>query len=754
MQTFPGEVPDTSVLRRLRQYEMAEALGEVGHWHWPVGSETVEWSAQTYRIHKLGPSPQRVSLERAVAFYHPEDRGRIEQMLADAIESKSAFSCEARLSLDGGTVRNVQIDGDCELDAGGEVIAVFGVFQDITEWRTLEARLRGLQARQADFIEISTDWVWEMGPDLRFTYMSPQVEVVTGVPVEFHLGKTRRELYGDQEIPIEMVMHLAWLDQRQPFKDFRFWREGPDGTRQYISTRGKPFYDRDGDFAGYRGVGRDLTDFQLAKEDLVAANRKLNVANKAKSDAMGRLKAANAQLEERNSEMESVQEEIEHRALHDPLTGLGNRRFLDARLHELAAQCKATGAWLGVLHIDLDRFKHINDTLGHAAGDAVLRHVATVLETSVPAGDFAARVGGDEFVVICTGHGGEEMLGSLATRLIDEFSRPINFEGRDCLVGASVGIATMQGEEIVGQQLLVNADVALYRAKREGRGRYMFFTDKLQREIIEYKAVADGILLGLKRREFVPWFQPQVCAQTFRVTGIEALARWNCPGVGMRPPSDFLDIAEELSAVAAIDRTILERVVEFAEGWRAEGLTVPRTSVNVSAKRLMDTTLCDTLQKMDLPTGTISFELLESVFMDNVDDQISWNIDALKEMGIEVELDDFGSGHASLISLVNLGPDAIKIDRQLIAAMTLDDARLNLVRSIVDISRSLNVRVVAEGVETAREAALLREMGCDGLQGYFIARPMPAEEMQTFLRTWNPQGFLREHGLAETANVA
>ena len=203
----------------------------------------------------------------------------------------------------------------------------------------------------------------------------------------------------------------------------------------------------------------------------------------------------------------------------------------------------------------------------------------------------------------------------------------------------------------------------------------------------------------------------------------------------------FLTIAEDLSVIATIDRMILEKAVVAMQDWARAGLVVPRLSVNVSSKRLKDDKLISSLQEMDLPKGMISFELLESVFLDDVDETISWNIDMLKEMGIDVELDDFGSGHASLISLVKLGPDAIKIDRQLIAAMTLDDARLNLVRSIVDICRSLNVRVVAEGVENAREAELLRQMSCDILQGYFIAKPMRANEFDRFLRNWKPTDF-------------
>ena len=742
------------LLRKLRQYEMAESLGDIGHWYWVAGGDRVEWSPQTYRIHRLKAEAADMPLQRAIGYYHPDDRQFVSDKLRRAVQEKSTWEMEARLLLEDGATVHVRSEGACELDSSGVVKAVFGVIQDISERRAVEAQVRAMQRRQQDFIDISTDWVWEMGPDLRFTYMSAQVEDVTGIPPEFHIGSSRRELMGDAELSLEMEMHLAWLEQHKPFRDFRFWREGPDGIRQYISTSGMPFYDEDGAFAGYRGVGRDLTAFQEAKEELLATNRKLNVANKAKSDAMSRLKEANAQLESQNSEMQQVQREIEHSALHDPLTGLANRRYLDTTLKRMAEQCVSNGSWLGALHIDLDRFKHINDTLGHAAGDAVLTHVADVLSNSVPAEDFVARVGGDEFVIISCGHSGKEVLGSLAARLIAEFSRPFRFEGRDCWFGASVGIATMQGDAIRPKQLLVNADVALYRAKREGRGCYCYYTSELQQELVEYKTIADGILLGLKREEFVPWFQPQVCARTLQLAGVEALARWETSDGRARAPVEFLEIAGDLSAVATIDRIILEKSVRAVTHWQDVGLELPRLSVNVSAKRLMDDNLLESLTELNLPPGLVSFELLESVFLDDVDTNVSWNIDALKEMGIEVELDDFGSGHASLISLVNLGPDAIKIDRQLISAMTLDEARLNLVRSIVEICRSLNVRVVAEGVETAQEVRLLSAMGCDVLQGFFFAKPMPKDEFERFLQTWSPAEFANAHLLNGHLNVA
>ena len=629
--------------------------------------------------------------------------------------------------------------------SGKPVFAEDGTFQgyrgsgrDLTQIRLAEERLLDAQKRQEDFISVATDWLWELGPDHRYTYVSAQIEEIVGISPKVFLGKTRRDLLGESPSP-GMLAHLDACERHEPFRDFRFWVEKRDGTRRFVSTSGKPVYDQSGTFLGYRGSGRDLTAAHATEEALREANDKLQEAIADKTQALDRLSVANTQLEQRNRQLLAAQSELEHAALHDALTGIPNRRFLDQRLVELTAtdreneQCQR----IGVLHIDIDGFKQINDTFGHAAGDAVLRHVASWLSDNVPRGDFVARVGGDEFVVISPDHGGEMVLGALASRIIDELSKPYLFHGRECWFGASIGVATTEIGMIEPAELLVNADIALYRAKRRGRGCFEFFSAEVQREMIETKRTADAILAGVKRNEFKAWFQPQVDARTYQVVGVEALARWDCPGVGWRPPRDFLSIAGDLNVVGAIDRMVLEHATDAVAQWIADGVPVYRFSVNVSASRLMDERLIESLRTMNLPRGLVTFELLESVFLDDVDEIIRWNIDLLKEMGIRIELDDFGSGHASIIGLIKLGPDAIKIDKELIGGVAVEAGRFDLVRSIVEIGHSLNVSVIAEGVETRQDAVALRRAGVDVLQGFFISEALLPEALPAFIEDWH-----------------
>ena len=446
------------------------------------------------------------------------------------------------------------------------------------------------------------------------------------------------------------------------------------------------------------------------------------------------LRHATQLTEARNHELELARVRIEHNALHDSLTGLPNRRYLDEMLKRHAAKGYQDSASMALLHIDLDRFKQINDTLGHAAGDAMLVHASAVLRDNCSTGDFVARIGGDEFVVLTTASQGDIYLATLAERIVRQMRQPVTYEGHECRFGVSIGIAAGHGAAIDVKRLLINADIALYRAKARGRNRFEFFSEALQAEVVKTKRVADEILNGLERNEFVAWFQPQFNAHTLDVVGVEALARWQHPTEGIKAPDAFMPIAEELNVVATVDRLILEQSLEALARWDRMGLNVPRTSVNVSLRRLNDEDLINGLRQLDIQPGRLSFELVESIYLDEGDAVVGWNIDRIKELGIDVEIDDFGTGYASIVSLQKLRPTRLKIDRQLVNPILVDQGQRQLLASIVDIGKSMGIEVVAEGVETMEHAAILRDLGCDILQGYAFCRPLAAADLENFLR--------------------
>jgi EAL domain-containing protein (putative c-di-GMP-specific phosphodiesterase class I) len=276
--------------------------------------------------------------------------------------------------------------------------------------------------------------------------------------------------------------------------------------------------------------------------------------------------------------------------------------------------------------------------------------------------------------------------------------------------------------------------MALYRAKERGRNRHEFFSQELQDELESNKRIADDILRGIEQAEFIPYYQPLVDARTHAPVGVEALVRWQHPTDGLLTPSRFLKVAEDLNVLPAIDRDILSAAINDLERWQSQGLPIQSVSVNVSFRRLSDEDLVPSLRKLDIRPGTVSFEFLESIFLDEFDDRVAWNIDAIKEMGIGIDVDDFGTGHTSVVSLLRLMPRRFKIDRQLIEPVATNEGQRRLVASIVDIGRTLGIKVVAEGVETMEQARILGDIGCDFLQGYAFARPMPAEDLEQWLR--------------------
>ncbi|MEO1206536.1 MAG: EAL domain-containing protein [Pseudomonadota bacterium] len=525
-------------------------------------------------------------------------------------------------------------------------------------------------------------------------------------------------------------------------------------------------------------IGDMASALQVFKESIIEAER-LRVA-RTKAEAM--LKEKSYQLSKSNTALRQVNQSLEvtvarrtqelehalsqaqrattystHIALHDPLTGLPNRRFLRQMIDEMLSADEGENKGLGILHIDLDHFKEINDTLGHAAGDFVLAHTAKCLRQLTASPAFVARIGGDEFVVVSPVTENIDSLRRTGEHIINRLHQPVIFEGRKLRFGASVGMASAFGKKIDPGQLLINADIALYQAKNNGRGSLECFTPELELTIVNKKRLADEIIEGIDRGEFIPFYQPRIKSHTHEVDGAEALARWNHPVRGLLAPFSFLDIAEDIGAISAIDQSVLEQAMRDRKAWSGICAQLPRISVNVSNKRLCDPELIAKIKDLKIPNNAVSFELLESTFLDDADAALLGKVDALKKLGIEIEIDDFGSGHASILSVIKIKPKRLKIDRQIVAASTKSDTHTRLMAAIVEIGQTLGVEVIAEGVETHAHVDICEKLGCNGLQGYLFAKPMPFAEMTDFLKkhsasSQTPQQRAPMHGIALAGN--
>ena len=583
----------------------------------------------------------------------------------------------------------------------------------IRELKAREVDLERVTRRLGLALATSRVGVWEMDIVTRELVWDDRMNQIYGLPAD---GGSRR--YADWRNAIHPQ------DRRVAEQEFSEGIRGghyqstfrtlhPDGTVCHVRSIGAVYTDRDSN-PKILGVNWDVTKDVLLNEDL---------------------RRAKALTEAHNRELEAARSRIEHNSLHDSLTGLPNRRYLDETLKRHAQQGYDGCGSMALLHIDLDRFKQINDTLGHAAGDAMLVHASAVLRANCGDADFVARVGGDEFVVLCPAGPDDQHIAALAERIVEQMRQPVSYEGHECRFGVSIGIAVGRVLPVDAKQLLINADIALYRAKRRGRNRYEFFSDALQAEVVNTKRMADEILKGLERNEFIAWFQPQFDAGTLDLVGVEALVRWQHPTEGIKPPASFMPVAEELNVVAAIDSLVLEQTLAALHRWENMGINVPRASVNVSLRRLSEEGLIDSLRRLDIAPGRIAFELVESIYLDEGDGVVAWTIDQLKELGIDIEIDDFGTGYASIVSLQKLRPDRLKIDRQLVDPILTDPAQRRLLASIIDIGKAMDIEVVAEGVETLAHASILTDLGVDILQGYAFARPLSPEQFETFLST-------------------
>ena len=444
------------------------------------------------------------------------------------------------------------------------------------------------------------------------------------------------------------------------------------------------------------------------------------------------------QLSERERQLEELNRQAEIQALHDHLTQLPNRRFLDRRLAELA---RGQREFPGLIQVDLDGFKDVNDQYGHAVGDTLLTQVADRFRAVLGPEDFLARIGGDEFVVLCLPADGtrpldaRDYLEALARRLIESVTHPFLVAGQSQRIGLSAGILPDPHLSALPSEWLSHADRAMYLAKQEGRNRFVTFRpaqigvgDQTPR------ARANALLEALAEGRIRPFYQPQFAADGRTLVGAEALARWEDPSLGLITPAGFMNIARNLKVDGEIDQQIFDQATAQMALWDAEGLHLPRVSVNVSFRQLNDPGLIARLGDVSVRPERVAMELLESVYLDEGNAQLTRNVNALVERGFQIEIDDFGTGFSSIVSLLKLRPRRLKIDRMLVQGATRSPENRRLLATIVDMGRALEIEVCAEGIETRAQLLTARAVGCNVMQGFFLARPMSAEDMGKFLR--------------------
>lgn len=427
---------------------------------------------------------------------------------------------------------------------------------------------------------------------------------------------------------------------------------------------------------------------------------------------------------------------IDHMAHHDFLTGLPNRLSLKGRMTLAIAMAKRHHIKMAVLFIDLDRFKTINDSLGHAVGDSLLRLVAERLSNITRSTDMVSRQGGDEFVVLLSEVADENAIISMADKVCEAVGAPYRLAGQELRIGATIGISVYPDDSSDADTLIQNADVAMYDAKNNGRNRYQFFRQRMNARAVERQRIESELHQGLERQEFGLYYQPQVKLRTGAIIGVEALIRWQHPTRGLLLPANFMPIAETCGAIVPIGQWVIREACRQAKAWREAGLALPVISVNICAMEFKGRdfvkNVCAALQENGLPADQLELELTETVLMDNAEATMCM-LETLKSMGVRIAIDDFGTGYSSLSYLKQFPVDTLKIDQSFVAGIMAHRDDDILVEAIIGLGRNLHYRVIAEGVETLEQFTFLDAHHCIEGQGFFLCPPLNANQFAQIL---------------------
>ena len=624
---------------------------------------------------------------------HVHDRARVRAVVEEAVQNGQRFSVEYHITTRDGQTRRVVERGVAVCDEQGEQV-IEGFIEDITQRQaTLEA-LEHAELRYRHIFEHASEGIFQTTREGRYLAANPALARIYGyaTPQELmaDLSDIEHRLYvhaGRRE-----VFHRLMKAQGQVlnFESEVFRR---DGTRIWISENAHIVMSPQEDFLCYEGTVQDIT------------------------------------------ERRRYQEQLERQANHDLLTGLPNRVLLGDRIAQGIARASRLGYFLALVFIDLDNFKFINDSLGHAAGDELLKVVAARLTDCLRSSDTVARLGGDEFVLVVNDHYRTGSLISVLERVLQDIGRPVLLDGREFHVGASLGVAIYPNDGEDADQLLKHADVAMYAAKDRGRNNFQFFTRELNRQADERLHLEAALRDALEQGALEVHYQPKVDHRR-RIVGAEALARWNHPELGLVGPDRFIPIAEETGLILPLTTAVLRCAFAAARRWNLQRDVPLRIAVNLSAQLFRSDDIVahvsGLLREAELPPAQVELEITESVFVGDSERTVAL-LNDFKALGVSLAMDDFGTGYSSLSYLRRFPLDTIKLDRMLVTGIECEEDVAMIARAAISLGKSLRKTVVAEGVENQAQFDFLRYQGCDEFQGYLLSRPVPEAQFTRLL---------------------
>lgn len=629
------------------------------------------------------------------AIIYPEDRSGVRKVIEEAIAARLHFSVEYRITHAGGSMRWVLERGCPLFDDAGEVEAIEGFMQDITQRKQSEVAAHEAEERYRSIFENALEGIYQTTPDGHYLNFNPALARIYGYDSAEDLiqgiSDIKRQLYVD---PFKRDEFITLMNAHGQVKNFEALVHRKNGEIIWISENAREVKDKNGKLMFYEGTVEDITD------------------------------------------RKSYEQQIEYQATHDALTGLPNRTLLGDRLQQYIGMADRYFSKVAVAFIDLDQFKLINDSMGHHAGDELLKIMSTRLAHCVRESDTVVRLGGDEFVLLLTGLHKIEDVSDSMQRVLSSVADPCTIEGRDFVVSCSIGISIYPDDARDTTTLLKYADSAMYKSKQSGRNTFQFYTDELNLRLMERLDMEYRLRQALENGEFLLHYQPKLAFANAEICGAEALIRWQPVGESMVSPASFIPIAEETGLIEEIGQWVLRTACRQAVELNALfGRELP-IAVNVSPRQFRHSGLVSMvraiLQESGLNPACLELEITESSLVHDTGSFIK-TLHELKALGVKLAIDDFGTGYSSMAYLKDFPVDRLKIDQVFVSHLETEPSNIAILKAIVALGHSLGMKVIAEGVETAYQQAFLLGIGCDELQGYFFSKPLPRDALEKFM---------------------